>query len=55
MTDKQDEQMNDDEIRAVFEALKLSTEPKPIPLVTPPEPTLVFFTVAGNSPPLVSQ
>jgi len=48
----QQQDMTDEEIRGVFETLKLSTEPKPVPLATQPPSPVVFFTVAGNSQPL---
>lgn len=57
MTEKaqpgQQQDMTDEEIRGVFETLKLPTAPRPLPFVAQPPPSpVVFFTVSGNSPPL---
>ncbi len=48
---EQRQDMTDEEIRAVFETLELSTAPKPVPLVAQSIPgPIVFFPVSGNSP-----
>ena len=45
--------MTNEEIKGVFETLRLSTAPKPLPAAaqSPPAP-VVYFTVSNYSPPL---
>ena len=47
-----DQDMTDEEIRGVFETLKLPTGPGPRPDASEQKAPLIFFRISGNSPPL---
>jgi hypothetical protein len=49
---KPEREMTDEEIRGVFETLKLPTSPSPQPNADKQAGPLIFFRISGDSPPL---
>jgi hypothetical protein len=48
----QNKDMTDEEIRGVFETLRLPVEPRPLPSPGKQAGPVIFFPISGNSPPL---